>query len=63
MRSKLELRGPREDSKFGPRSCRAGRSARLSTQMPNLPTKRPSERAGGASRGVRGVGGSSGRHS
>eukprot|EP00969_Alexandrium_andersonii_P174463 7713710-Alexandrium_andersonii.AAC.1 len=42
-RSELELRGPRNDLRIGPRSSRGVRSAAFLAQIPHLPTKRAIE--------------------
>eukprot|EP00969_Alexandrium_andersonii_P304909 13478451-Alexandrium_andersonii.AAC.1 len=51
-RSKLELRGPRNDLKIGLQSFRRVCSAPLFAQMPNLPAKQAGWGTKGASRRV-----------
>eukprot|EP00969_Alexandrium_andersonii_P085037 3750753-Alexandrium_andersonii.AAC.1 len=55
MRSKLELRSPRNDHGIARRSSGGVRSAPLFAQIPNLPMRRAGRRAGGASRGFEGA--------
>eukprot|EP00969_Alexandrium_andersonii_P156565 6921721-Alexandrium_andersonii.AAC.1 len=55
-RSKLELRGSRNDLNFHPRRPRPGGSASFCALTPMVTTERAGGRAGGASGGSRGGG-------